>query len=98
MNDIDAATLDHIARLTKIDISEDDRALLLKDLDRILDYAQQLDKIETAGVFPCYHVLDGIVCPLREDEPYSDLEREVMLANAPQQTGGMVKIPPLMGE
>lgn len=98
MNDIDLKTLEHIAHLVKIDIPEDERPAMLADLEKILDYAHMLDTLDLEGVDPCYHVLEGIECPLREDVIEESFTADDLLHNAPEQTGGMVKIPPRVEE
>jgi len=96
MDDIDLKTLEQISRLVKIDIPEEKQAAMLADLEKILDYAHMLDTVDTEGVSPCYHVLEGIKCPQREDVVNESFTSDDFLKNAPAQTGGMVKIPPLM--
>ena len=96
MNDLNEETLTQISRLVKIEIPEADRPGILADLARILDYAHMLDDVDTKGTHPCYHVLEGVQCPLRPDVVGSTFQAEDLLTNAPEQTGGMVKIPPLM--
>lgn len=96
MDDIDLQTLEQISRLVKIDIPADKRAFMLKDLEKILNYAHMLDTIDLEGVAPCYHVLEDIQCPRREDVVEEEGAADAILNNAPQQTGGMFKIPPLM--
>lgn len=98
MNDIDLKTLEQISCLVKIDIPEEKRAAMLTDLEKILDYAHMLDSVDLQGVEPCYHVLEGMQCPLREDVVNETFTADDLLKNAPEQTGGMVKIPPRVEE
>ena len=98
MDDIDLKTLQQISRLVKIDIPEEKRAAMLTDLEKILDYAHMLDTVDLERVPPCYHVLEGMQCPQREDVVEDTFTAEDLLNNAPEQTGGMVKIPPRVEE
>lgn len=98
MDDIDLKTLEQISHLVKIDIPEEKREGMLTDLEKILDYAHMLDAADLEGVAPCYHVLEGMQCPQREDVVNETFTAEDLLRNAPEQTGGMVKIPPLQGQ
>lgn len=98
MDDIDQKTLDHMCRLGKIDLSDEEKPKMLKSLEGILDYTHELDALILENAMPCRHVLKGIALPLREDEPKEPLTREAFLKNAPDQTGGMVRIPPTLTE
>lgn len=98
MDDIDQKTLDHMCRLSKIDLSDEERPKMLKSIEGILDYTHELDAISVEGTEPCRHVLKGISLPLREDEPTEPITREAFLENAPEHTGGMVRIPPTLTE
>lgn len=97
MDDIDRSALASIARLSKLEIPADGEDSMLDDLAKILDYAHMLDTIDTQDVPPCYHVLQDMTCPERPDAiTEEDFTPADLLSNAPEQTGGMVKIPPLM--
>jgi aspartyl-tRNA(Asn)/glutamyl-tRNA(Gln) amidotransferase subunit C len=97
MDNIDKSTLASIARLSKLEIPQDQEGPMLGDLAKILDYAHMLDTIDTQDVPPCYHVLQDMTCPERSDATTEeDFKPADLLSNAPEQTGGMVKIPPLM--
>lgn len=96
MNNLNEETLAQISRLVKIDIPLEDRPGIVADLERILDYAHMLDDVDTKETHACYHVLEDVKCPLRPDVVTSTFKTEDLLENAPDKTGGMVKIPPLM--
>ena len=98
VKDIDEKTLDMVCTLSKIDLETSEHAAMLKSLEGILAYTHELDKINTENVEPCYHVLEGMEHPLRKDQVDAALERDTFLKNAPDQTGGMVRIPPVIGE
>jgi len=98
VKDIDEKTLDIVCTLSKIDLETSERAAMLKSLEGILAYTHELDNIDTENTEPCYHVLEGMEHPLRQDEVDALLQRETFLKNAPDHTGGMVRIPPVIGE
>ena len=96
MKDIDISTLDSILHTVRIELDEEEKNQLLPDLEKILDYAHLLDQLDLAGVRPCYHVVEDIFNVMRPDIPENSLSRDDFLQNAPDQIGGMVKVPSII--
>lgn len=82
----------HLARLTFTDEEIDD---FTKDLGDIIDFAEQLNELDTEGVEETTHVLD-MANVLREDVIRDSLSREAALLNAPDQRDGQVKVPKVL--
>jgi aspartyl-tRNA(Asn)/glutamyl-tRNA(Gln) amidotransferase subunit C len=93
---LDKDTIKYLTQLSRIDCTEDEQEMLLKDLRSILDYFEQLEEIDTENVMPCNHVLEGTVNVMRDDVVGQTLPRELFLANAPSQIGGMIRVPPVI--
>lgn len=90
---ITPALLDHLSELAKVKLSEEEKKLLLKDLNRILEYFSIIDEVETSNVEPAFHVL-GLSNVMREDETDGDhLTQDEALSNAPQKEEGYIKAP-----
>jgi len=90
-------TLDHLKKLCKLECSPEEDQNILESLTRILEYITQLDGIDTDNVKPCRYVLQGMMKnQMRDDEVKDLLSREQFLANAPDQIGGMIRVPPVM--
>ncbi len=87
--DIDVA---YIARLAKIELSDEEQARFSRDLVQVLDYVQQLGKWDTQQVDPMYHPLP-VFDALRADVPRESLSNEAALRNAPQQEDGQFRVP-----
>lgn len=96
MAKLDKETIEELTKLSRIGCSEKEQAALLRDLKKVLDYADQLQEINTDNVLPCNHVLEGMVNVFREDETGEVLPRDAFLANAPSQIGGMIRVPPVL--
>lgn len=90
---LDQAQIKYLTELSRIECTEDEQARLLKDLDKILNYMEQLNEIDTSAVAPCHHVLEDVVNVMREDVVGDTMPREVFLANAPSQIGGLIRVP-----
>lgn len=95
MSDLNKETIKTLSRLCRIDCTEEEQEVLLRDLKKILDYIEQLQQIDTEHVPPCNHVLEGMANVMREDVIGQVLNREEFLSNAPTHIGGMVRIPPI---
>lgn len=96
MSKFNRETVKALSKLCRIDCTEEEEISLMHDLEKIINYFEQLDEIDTEGVPPCNHVLDDIANVMRDDEIGELLPRDVFLANAPSHTGGMIKVPPVI--
>jgi len=96
MANLNKETIKQLTRLCRIDCSEEEQESLLGDLKKILAYIELLQEVNTDQVPPCYHVLDSPGNVMREDEIGPVLDRNEFLANAPQHTAGMIRVPPIM--
>lgn len=85
----------HVAHLARLSFTEDEVETYTKQLDNIIDFAEQLNELNTDDVEMTTHVLD-VVNVLREDEIHESLTREEALKNAPDQQNGQVKVPAVM--
>ena len=96
MAQFDKETVKYLIQLSRIDCTDAEQEALLKDLGSILAYFEQLQEIDTDNVPPCNHVLEGIVNVTREDIVGEILPRDLFLANAPSQIGGLIRVPPVI--
>ncbi len=90
--------LEHIAWLSRLELSEEDKEKYTPRLNSVLDYFGELDKVDTEGVEPTYHVL-ALSNVFREDEiqpPTKSLSQEETLSNAPKKQDGFFKAPRMM--
>ena len=80
-----------------MECNEEEERDILDCLPRILDYVKQLDELNTDNTKTCRYVLRGMLRnQMREDEVKDTLSREQFLANAPDQIGGMIRVPPIL--
>jgi aspartyl-tRNA(Asn)/glutamyl-tRNA(Gln) amidotransferase subunit C len=83
----------HVARLARLDLSEEEVARLQTELSAILEAVSKVSELDLADVPPTSHPLD-LVNVWAEDEPSPSLPVEEALANAPEREGGFFKVPP----
>ncbi|MGE5664874.1 MAG: Asp-tRNA(Asn)/Glu-tRNA(Gln) amidotransferase subunit GatC [Deltaproteobacteria bacterium] len=82
----------HVARLARLAMSADEADRLREQLDDILGYIRQLDRLDTRDVTPTSHAVE-MGTPFRDDaaRPFGD--REAILANAPDREGDFFRVP-----
>ncbi|MGD0664387.1 MAG: Asp-tRNA(Asn)/Glu-tRNA(Gln) amidotransferase subunit GatC [Rhabdochlamydiaceae bacterium] len=85
-----------LCRLCRISVTDDEKKKLLKSVEAVLAYAEQLDEVDTEGVSPCFTVHETLKNVLRDDVPEAPLSRELFLADAPSHVGGMIRVPPVL--
>ena len=86
----------YVATLAKIAVSDDEVLKLQTELNAILGYVQQLDKLDTAGVEPTYQVT-GLSNVMRDDELIDyQVTQEALLRNAPKSQDNQIKVPKVL--
>ena len=88
------ADVDRIATLARLELSDEEKDLFVQQLSHILEYAEQIQQIDTTGVEPTSQVLSRMPSD-RPDEPSNGLATENALANAPDAApdGRLFRVP-----
>lgn len=84
--------VEHVARLARLALSEEEKEQMRSQLDRILAYMEKLNQLDTTGVEPTSHVIP-MTNVFREDAVVPSLPREEALANAPDRQEGFFRVP-----
>jgi len=87
--------VEHVAKLARLELSEQEKEQLTDQLSNILTYVETLNSIDTKGVEPTSHVLD-IKNVMRDDVAKPSLTQEQALANAPDKAAGHFKVPKII--
>ncbi len=82
----------YIAKLARLEFSDEEVEEFTHQLGRILDYINKLKELDVDHVEPSYHVLE-LVSVMREDEVKEGLSQEEALANAPDAKDGFFRVP-----
>jgi len=92
------AQVEAVAALANLELSESEIELFAKQLGEILDYATQVQNIDTTGVPPTASVVTRHSAD-RPDVVAGSLDRAEALANAPDASGqsGLFKVPRVLG-
>lgn len=87
--------VEHVALLSRLDLSENELDKFTGQLDAILEYIDVLNQVDTSAVEPMAHVLE-IRNVMRSDEVQPSLPREAALQNAPDAEDGFFKVPKIV--
>jgi len=87
----------YVARLARIDLTDDELDLYAGQLAVVLDHAAQVAALDTTGVEPTAHPLP-LQNVLRRDEPRPSLDRAEVLAQAPSVEDDRFLVPRIMGD
>jgi aspartyl-tRNA(Asn)/glutamyl-tRNA(Gln) amidotransferase subunit C len=94
--------VERVAELANLELTSEERAAMLRDLNSVLDYFAQLNELDTSSVPPMAQVADllpegrraeAVAQHLRADEVAPSLSRERVLACAPDTDGIFFKVP-----
>jgi aspartyl-tRNA(Asn)/glutamyl-tRNA(Gln) amidotransferase subunit C len=86
--------VEYIARLARLNLTDEQKALYRGQLEAILNHVAQLQELDTSDV-PATTSAATAGMPLREDMPRESLKLEELLKNASQENDGQFKIPPV---
>jgi aspartyl-tRNA(Asn)/glutamyl-tRNA(Gln) amidotransferase subunit C len=84
--------IEKVAKLARLELSEKEKNILGNQLEQILTYMEQLNRIDTTGVEPTSHAIP-IQNAFREDEATASFSREEVLGIAPEEEDGHFKVP-----
>jgi aspartyl-tRNA(Asn)/glutamyl-tRNA(Gln) amidotransferase subunit C len=85
-------TIEHVANLARLNLTELEKEKLTTEMESIISYVDKLNELDTTGIEPSSHVLP-IQNVFREDIIIDSYDREKILANAPQKEDGCFKVP-----
>ncbi len=94
---IERKDVEHIARLARLALSEEEKELIQRQLETILEYAAILNEVNTDGVEPSAHVV-ALTNVLRPDVRRPSMPKEKALANAPEARDGYFYVPRILDE
>jgi aspartyl-tRNA(Asn)/glutamyl-tRNA(Gln) amidotransferase subunit C len=85
-----------VAHLSRLNVTEEQIDAFAQQIGRILEYIDQLNRLDTTGVAPTFHA-SMQTNAFRDDEAKGHLDREAALANAPEEADGSFIVPRVIG-
>jgi aspartyl-tRNA(Asn)/glutamyl-tRNA(Gln) amidotransferase subunit C len=87
----------HVARLARLQLSEEELIQFTGQLASVLEYAAEIAELDVGDLEPMAHPLP-LHNVLREDNPEPTLDRDVVLAEAPAAEDHRFKVPRILGD
>ncbi len=84
--------IDYVARLARIELTEEEKQTFTTQLENILAHADKLNQVDVSGVEPMAHAF-ALENVLDDDEPGPALSAEQALRNAPAQRDNQIVVP-----
>jgi len=88
--------IDHIAKLARLKFNDEEAAKMQDEMNKILEYVEKLNELDTSGIEPLTHVLD-LKNVTREDVVEQTLTADDILKNAPSKTEKFFRVPKVIG-
>lgn len=95
-NQISDETMEYVGILAKLELSAEEKEAAKADMEKMLDYVDTLNELETSGVEPMSHVFP-VNNVFREDVVTNGDGKEATLANAPLCKDDSFEVPKTIG-
>ena len=89
---VDNNTVDKIAELAKLQFDDAAKEEIKGDLNKMLDFVDKLNELDTENVAPLIYMLDEEQV-LRADDVKGQVTQEEALKNAPDKDSDYIKVP-----
>ncbi len=89
---IDREQVLHVARLARLELSEEETERMSEELSKVLVHIEKLSALDLTQVQPTAHVV-AVDVALRADEPHDSLPVVIALASAPDVADGGFRVP-----
>jgi aspartyl-tRNA(Asn)/glutamyl-tRNA(Gln) amidotransferase subunit C len=87
--------VEHVAQLARLALGAEECESLTRHLTAVLTYMEKLNQLDTSRVEPTSHVIP-MKNVMREDRVTPSLDREKVLANAPDRTDEFFRVPKII--
>lgn len=85
-----------LARLSKLDLTEDQLEHFRKEMEEIVGYVEKLQNVDVSGLEPTYQVT-GTTTVTRPDEVREYASQEELLKNLPDRENDYIKVKKMIG-
>jgi aspartyl-tRNA(Asn)/glutamyl-tRNA(Gln) amidotransferase subunit C len=90
--EVNDTLVDKLANLARLQFDNTEKSDIKNDLQRMIQFVEKLNELDTTGVSPLLHMSDNINS-LREDEIKGSISREEGLKNAAKKDSQFFKVP-----
>jgi aspartyl-tRNA(Asn)/glutamyl-tRNA(Gln) amidotransferase subunit C len=89
---ITRAEVEHVARLARLELSDEEQETFTGQMDAILAYVEKLNELDTEGIVPTAHAVP-MENAFRDDAPARPIGIDSALANAPDRVESFFRVP-----
>ncbi|MBI1185277.1 Asp-tRNA(Asn)/Glu-tRNA(Gln) amidotransferase subunit GatC [bacterium] len=89
--------VDKLANLAKLEFDGEKKTRIKDDFQKMLNFIEKLDEVDTTGVEPLIHLSDTIT-EFRDDQSATTVTHEEALKNAPQKDSDYFKVPKVLSK
>ena len=82
----------HVAKLARLELTENEINKYSKQLGDILKYVEQMNEVDTTGIEPMPHAIP-VYNVMREDVVKYEQTKEELMSNAPYEEDGFFRVP-----
>ncbi len=97
MKKINEELIDQLSHLARLELNIQEKQKIINDLNRILEYIDQLNELDTSKVEPLIY-LSPNQNVMREDIVKEELKKENALLNAPKKDSDYIKVPKVINQ
>lgn len=95
MMTIEKDTIRQTIELSKLEYSDAKEQELIKEMQKIITFVEQLDSVDVSGVKPTYNGID-LHSVLREDKAVKSDRTDQLIENAPTSKDDYIQVPSVM--
>ncbi|CUX45645.1 Asp-tRNA(Asn)/Glu-tRNA(Gln) amidotransferase subunit GatC [Clostridium sp. C105KSO13] len=95
-NKITDEIIDYVSILAKLELSPEEKEAAKSDMEKMLDYIDTMNELDTEGIIPMSHVFP-VHNVFREDVVTNGNDREAILLNAPLRKDDSFEVPKTIG-
>lgn len=92
---IDKDIVDKIAHLARLEFEDDAKEHIIKDMNNMLAFVEQLNELDTENIEPLIYLSDE-VNELRDDIPHNETSQKEALKNAADHDSDYFKVPKMI--
>ena len=85
----------YVAKLARMELTDEEAALFQAQLDQIVTYVHQLRDLDLEGIAPTSHA-HPVANVMREDQVRSGLDHDAVMSNAPAEREGQFQVPKIV--
>ena len=87
----------HVAKLARLELTDDELGMFTDQLAKVLDHARDVEALDLGDVPPTSHPYP-LANVMRPDEVQPTLDRQAVLDAAPAVEDDQFRVPPVLGE